>query len=163
MWEEGWLCRASALQMSTGVSLSGVPTSSTTGDFVTAKLSAAVNTAARNQLVVDAWKAIDADKRKSTLVFAADVEHILSLQAAFHESGVRACAVHGKTTADDRAAVLRGFRAGQIEVVVNCGIFTEGTNPSSYICYTGDFCHKLTLTPKPYLNPKALIYRISIP
>ena len=56
------------------------------------------------------------------------------VQAAFLAEGVDAYAVDGNTHALDRAEILRRFREGKIPVLLNCGVFTEGTDIPSVDC-----------------------------
>eukprot|EP00041_Stephanoeca_diplocostata_P015140 m.287001 g.287001 ORF g.287001 m.287001 type:complete len:689 (-) comp19942_c0_seq1:328-2394(-) len=129
MWEEGWLCQATPNKIDTNVSLSNVKTSSSTRDFSSVGLSAAVNTAARNQIIVESWRTYaQTSNRSSTLVFCVDVAHVKAVQAAFVASGVQAFFVDGETPAEERAQILDSFRAGKIPVLINCGVFTEGTD-----------------------------------
>jgi superfamily II DNA or RNA helicase len=52
--------------------------------------------------------------RKSTVVFAANVEHISSLVAAFKQiAGVEAVGVHGATPKSERAEILDRFNNGE--------------------------------------------------
>eukprot|EP00038_Savillea_parva_P011211 m.195928 g.195928 ORF g.195928 m.195928 type:complete len:694 (-) comp19657_c0_seq1:157-2238(-) len=135
MWDEGWLCPARPHRIETGVDLSSVPVSSATHDFSQTKLAAAVNDARRNVLIVEAWKALAHDKgRRSTLVFCVDTEHIRTLQAAFRAQGVEAYAVDGKTPTDERAVILERFREGTIPVLLNCAVYTEGTDIPTTDC-----------------------------
>jgi ATP-dependent helicase IRC3 len=123
MWDEGWLCKAKPHRIETGLDLSAVPVSSTTKEFSQPKLAEAVNDARRNALIVEAWVKLARDTgRRSTLVFCVDINHIRTLQAAFKAEGVAAYAVDGKTPADERAAVLEGFRDGAIPVLLNCAV-----------------------------------------
>jgi superfamily II DNA or RNA helicase len=52
--------------------------------------------------------------RKSTVVFAANVQHISSLVAAFKQiAGVEAVGVHGATPKSERAEILDRFNNGE--------------------------------------------------
>jgi ATP-dependent helicase IRC3 len=97
------------------------------GDFVASSLSELVNTPERNQLLVEAWRQ-HAAGRKSTLIFAVDVQHSKDIAQTFNELGIPAYSVDGQTRADTRADILDRFRAGEIPVLVNCAVFTEGTD-----------------------------------
>jgi hypothetical protein len=63
----------------TGIELPKLPV--TGGDFATGALASSTNTAARNAVVVQAWRdQAHATGRKSTLVFAVDVAHVRALE-----------------------------------------------------------------------------------
>lgn len=129
MWDEGWLCRAKPKHIETNIDLTHVPVTSTTGDFSQPKLAAATNNAKRNQLIVDSWRALAHESgRKSTLVFGVDVQHTADLQAAFVANGIEAYHVHGGTKKLERSEILADFRAQEFPVLINCGVYTEGTD-----------------------------------
>ncbi len=103
------------------------------GDFQPSDLSKAVNTERANEITVRSWQA-KAGSRKSTLVFCVDVAHIHGLTKAFRRKRIDARFVTGETPKMDRAATLDAFRAGEFPVLVNCGVFTEGTDVPNIDC-----------------------------
>ncbi|GAA5947523.1 hypothetical protein JCM3775_003328 [Rhodotorula graminis] len=115
------------------VDLSQVAVSDKTGDFKPASLSLALNSDATNELVVKAYLE-NAAGRRSTLVFAASVAHVLSLSTAFRDRGIDARIVHSGTPSSQREALYRSFRAGKFPVLVNCGILTEGADFPAIDC-----------------------------
>lgn len=102
-------------------------------DFQQAQLSRAVNIPLRNKIVFESWKKF-APGRKSTLVFAVDMEHTLTLCNVFRERGVDAEFVTSKTPAAERRDILNRFYNGAFPVLVNCGILTEGTDIPGIDC-----------------------------
>jgi superfamily II DNA or RNA helicase len=81
----------------------------------------------RQNAVVRVW----ADRRtewKSTLVFAATVAQAADLARRLGEAGARAEMVSGDTTESERRSATERFRRGDLDVLVNCGLFTEGTD-----------------------------------
>ncbi|KAL5348250.1 putative ATP-dependent helicase IRC3 [Pseudogymnoascus australis] len=104
-----------------------------TGDFQTGELSRAVNTDQSNEITVRTWLA-KAQERKSTLVFCVDLAHIAGLTKAFRDRGVDARFVTGDTPKIVRSETLDAFRAGEFPVLVNCGVFTEGTDVPNIDC-----------------------------
>lgn len=64
--------------------------------------------------------------RRSTLVFAVSVAHVVSLTNAFRERGVDARFVYEGTKQKERDELYCAFKAGEFAVLVNCGILTEG-------------------------------------
>jgi ATP-dependent helicase IRC3 len=104
-----------------------------TGDFQAGELSRAVNTAQINDITVRTWLA-KAEGRKSTLVFCIDLAHVSELTKAFQARGINARFVTGDTPRAERSATLDGFRAGDFPVLVNCGVFTEGTDVPNIDC-----------------------------
>ena len=61
-----------------------------------------------------------------TLIFATSVDHARTLAALLNESGVTARSVDGTTSHVVRRKIVKDFRAGQIEALVNYNVFTEG-------------------------------------
>ena len=79
----------------------------------------------RTLRIVEAYRDhIDPDW--STLIFATSVEHSQTVAALLTSRGVRARAVSGNTDTSSRRRIVEEFRAGEIEVLVNYGIFREG-------------------------------------
>ncbi|KAG0649265.1 ATP-dependent helicase irc3 [Hyphodiscus hymeniophilus] len=103
------------------------------GDFQPAELSSVVNTDAINEITVRSWLA-KAGGRKSTLVFCVDLAHVAGLTNKFREHGVEAQFVTGNTSKQERSARLDSFRRGEFPVLVNCGVFTEGTDIPNIDC-----------------------------
>ncbi|KAJ5495475.1 ATP-dependent helicase IRC3 [Penicillium diatomitis] len=103
------------------------------GDFALGSLSKAVNTATTNDITVRAWMA-NAQDRKSTLVFCVDVEHAKQLTARFREHGVDARYITANTHKTVRSEQLEAFRNQYFPVLLNCGLFTEGTDIPNIDC-----------------------------
>jgi len=123
----------------TKIELKGISTSTKENeagsDFVVSQLAKAIDVPDRNELVVDKWLEISGrEGKKSTLVFAANVKHIENLVAVFESRGVRAVGVHGKTDRDERRQIIQDFKDGEIPVIVNCGVFTEGVDIPNIDC-----------------------------
>ncbi|KAI1099907.1 P-loop containing nucleoside triphosphate hydrolase protein [Jackrogersella minutella] len=105
----------------------------TNGDFQTRELSNVVNTKQVNEITVRSWLA-KASGRKSTLVFCVDIAHIAGLTATFREYGIDARFVTGETPNVERSEILEAFRRCEFPVLVNCGVFTEGTDIPNIDC-----------------------------
>ncbi|KAJ6021436.1 ATP-dependent helicase IRC3 [Penicillium herquei] len=103
------------------------------GDFALGSLSEAVNTANTNNITVRAWLA-NSEGRKSTLVFCVDVEHAKQLTATFRDHGIDARYITATTHKNTRSQQLDAFRNGEFPVLLNCGLFTEGTDIPNIDC-----------------------------
>ncbi|KAF9584040.1 hypothetical protein BGW38_007776 [Lunasporangiospora selenospora] len=125
MIEDKWLCGLRVTTVKTELDLQEVKTRG--GDFVQKDLANKVNTPARNEVVVRSYMTY-ANERKSTVVFAVDIEHVHSLTEAFRQYGYDARALSSKTGDDERAQLLKDFRDQKFPIIVNCGILTEGTD-----------------------------------
>ncbi|MBE7182457.1 MAG: hypothetical protein INR71_14840 [Terriglobus roseus] len=131
MIDSGWLTDLVFTTVQSNVNLKRVKTSG--NDFQLAALSAAVNTRPTNEIIVQAWKH-RVGERKSTLVFCVDKAHVTSLTAMFRAHGVEAEYVTSDTTRSVRANRLEEFKAGRLPVLLNCGVFTEGTDIPNIDC-----------------------------
>ncbi|KAL6231916.1 hypothetical protein BDW75DRAFT_30570 [Aspergillus navahoensis] len=103
------------------------------GDFALGSLSKAVNTTQTNDITVRAWLA-NATERESTLVFCVDIEHTKRLTETFRKYGIDARYITGTTPKTTRDEQLDKFRAREFPVLLNCGLFTEGTDIPNVDC-----------------------------
>ncbi|KAH8912839.1 P-loop containing nucleoside triphosphate hydrolase protein [Coniochaeta sp. PMI_546] len=127
-----WLSDVLFTTVETSTDLSKVKRNAS-GDFQVPSLSKAVNTDQNNDLTVRTWFA-KASGRKSTLVFCVDLNHVASLTQKFRQYGVDARFVTGDTPDIERSQILDDFRNGVFPVLVNCGVFTEGTDIPNIDC-----------------------------
>lgn len=104
----------------------------TAGDFNASALGAAMTAAMAPQKIVEAWQTHA--KGRPTVGFAPTVPFSIEVAAAFADAGYRSVHLDGKTAADVRAAALDRFRAGEIDILWNVGLFTEGTDLPSIGC-----------------------------
>jgi ATP-dependent helicase IRC3 len=94
------------------------------GDFVESQLAQVVNTSERNSLLVTAYREYAAGRR--AVVFCVNVAHAMDVCQAFTAVGIRTSAVWGDMAREDRRAKLAQFSRGDIDVVTNCNVLTEG-------------------------------------
>ena len=100
------------------------------GDFQVNALSKVMNRAECRALAVKAWMEQGAGKR--TIVFCAGVEHAGNLADDFQSLGIRAEKIDGKTK--ERANVLQRFAKGEIQILTNYGVLTEGFDDPGVTC-----------------------------
>ncbi|KAI9202072.1 P-loop containing nucleoside triphosphate hydrolase protein [Polychytrium aggregatum] len=131
MIDEGWLCRVNPIAVETRVRIDEVPV--VAGDYAVDALSKAINKPERNNVIVQIYLS-QATGRKSTLVFAADIQHIEDLASEFRRHNVDVATVHGKMKSAERSGALKRFRDGQTPVLINCGIVSEGTDIPNIDC-----------------------------
>ncbi|KAG5960657.1 hypothetical protein E4U58_004580 [Claviceps cyperi] len=132
MISDKWLSDVIFTTVESSANLSKIKNSAF-GDFQTGELSKAVNTDEVNDIMVKTWihKAHD---RKSTLVFCVDLAHVAALTSRFRQYGYDARFVTGETPRLDRSEILDAFKRGEFPVLVNCGVFTEGTDIPNIDC-----------------------------
>ncbi len=129
---EKWLADVIFTTVESRANLSKVKLSSD-GDFATAQLAKAVNTPENNEITFKAWQA-EAGSRKSTLVFCVDLDHVSSLTSVFRQHGIDAQYITGSTKKRIRGERLDAFRDRKFPVLLNCGVFTEGTDIPNIDC-----------------------------
>ena len=105
----GYLCDVRAVQ----VAVSGTP-------------------AAAAAMFVAAWNEHGAGR--PTLVFAPTVALAHWYAAAFMDDGTAAVAVDQTTPMTERMALIRQLERGELHVLVNCEVFTEGTDIPCVAC-----------------------------
>lgn len=71
---------------------------------------------------------------RRTIVFCSGVRHALAVAEALNAMGGHAVAVHGKTAPEIRDMSIDAFATGGIQYLVNCNLFTEGTDIPSCGC-----------------------------
>ena len=124
----GWLAEVRGYRVVTQTNLSDVST--TSGDFNQIELEATINTPERNKAIVEAWQ--EKGGSRPTVAFVAGIEHAKALSEAFTAAGVPSEAVWGADI--DRKAKLDAFRAGEVKVLTNCNVLTEGVDIPSIGC-----------------------------
>ncbi len=131
MIDDKWLADVRFTTVQSGADLSKVKTAR--GDFQIGGLSKAVNDPEANDITVRSWLA-EAKNRKSTLVFAVDLAHVAALTAAFRAHSIDARFITGETEIGLRAQRLASFKTGEFPVLINCGLFLEGTDIPTIDC-----------------------------
>jgi len=96
----------------------------TGGDYDEAQLAERMDRPRLVGDVVEHWLRL-ADGRR-TVVFAVNVAHAVHLSREFGRAGVAAAHLDGSTPLAERDALLAQLAAGTLDVMVNCGVLTEG-------------------------------------
>lgn len=102
------------------------------GDYEERQLAERMDRAELVGDIVTHWHRL-AERRK-TVVFATSVAHAIHLTEEFVKSGVKAACIDGKTPKDERDEILAKLSRGEIEVVVNCMVLTEGWDQPDISC-----------------------------
>ena len=101
-------------------------------DFDMDEVEAIMNRKVINQKVVEEWKN-HAEFRK-TVVFCSTVKHAEDLLKEFIAEGVNAKIVTGETPKPERAETLHNLAHGNVQVVVNVAVLTEGFDAPPVSC-----------------------------
>ena len=65
-------------------------------------------------------------KDRKGIVYAINISHAKKIMELYQEHGIKAVAIDSKTPAMERQADIEAFRKGDIQVLVNVDIFSEG-------------------------------------
>ncbi|MEM6989296.1 MAG: DEAD/DEAH box helicase [Myxococcota bacterium] len=122
MIDDGFLRPLRGLRFDTGVDLAGVALRG--DDYDEVALAEAVDVQARNLLVARAIQECTRDRR--TIAFCVGVGHALNLSRELRGVGVPAAMVCGETPRQERSEILERFRSGELRVITNVGVLTEG-------------------------------------
>lgn len=130
MIEEGLLSNFEGYRIKTECSLKGISTKN--GDFTSSKLSCVINCSNRNKLIINSYKDIaNGDK---AVCFTSSIRHSEELCKEFQENGIQAISIKGKLAKTHRESILRDFKSGKIQVLINCNLLTEGFDEPSIQC-----------------------------
>jgi hypothetical protein len=122
MIKAGYLCDIRGVSIRTGTDLDDVRTRQ--GDFITGDLAEAIDTEGRNQLIADAY--LEHAMGRKAIVFCVDVQHALHVAEVMEDNGVSCRAVYGDMDTDERRKTLEAFATGEIQMLSNCNLLTEG-------------------------------------
>jgi superfamily II DNA or RNA helicase len=130
MINDGFLAPLLGFRIATGADLTRVSSSGL--DFSGEELSEAVDIEDRNALVARSIQELARDRR--TIAFCVTVNHARHLCIALNRLGVSAGIVYGEMPSEARAGVLADFRKGQIQVLANVAVLTEGFDDPGVSC-----------------------------
>ena len=100
------------------------------GDFQVGSLSKIMNTPKKRAIALKSW--LKKGQGRKTIAFCAGVAHAHQLANDFTSHGIKADAIDGRTA--NRRDILQRFRNGDIEVLTNYGVLTEGFDEPKIEC-----------------------------
>jgi superfamily II DNA or RNA helicase len=117
----------------------------TAEDFDMAEVEAIMNRAPITQAVIGHWR--EKAGERQTVVFCSTVDHARSVTAAFNAVGVAAGLIQGDMADTDRKTTLDAYAAGELRVVVNVAVLTEGWDhpPTSCVVLLRPSSYKSTM------------------
>ncbi|WP_217922219.1 DEAD/DEAH box helicase [Miltoncostaea oceani] len=135
--EQRVLARPITHTISTEIDLEGLLTAAergeiekTFGDFPQRVLKQLVKQAPRNQSILQAYlDGPDGDRSTDfgrTIVYAVNIAHATVLATLFKDRGIACEAVHTARSRDENREAIRAFREGEVRVLVNVQMLTEG-------------------------------------
>lgn len=105
---------------------------SSKGDFEVGSAGRALMDAQAPSQIAEAWVKYGEDRK--TIVFTPTVETAGAVASELLRRGVSAAMVHGGTPLEERRDLLRRFKSGDVKVLCNCGVLTEGFDEPSVSC-----------------------------
>lgn len=98
-----------------------------------------------NDRIVESWQAHAADRQ--TVIFCSTVDHAYHVKDAFTQAGVTAACIEGTLGERERAAILDAYDRGEIQVIVNVAVLTEGWDhqPTSCVILLRPSSYKSTM------------------
>ena len=142
---EGFLVPPKTFVIDVGVQQDLQNVRKTVSDFDMGQVEQIMNKRAINEKIVEEWQE-KAGNRK-TVIFCSTVAHAHDVCDEFRKSQVRAEIVTGETPSEERKQILHDLEHGDVQVVVNVAVLTEGFDapPISCIVLTRPCSYKSTM------------------
>lgn len=99
------------------------------GDFSLLQLYNKLCTESRNNLIIDIYKKEMIERK--TIIFCINIKHSKIITQLLKSCGISAAHIDGTMNAIERNAILTSFRNGEISVICNCQLLTEGFDEPS--------------------------------
>ena len=77
-----------------------------------------------NAAVVDQW--LELGENRQTVVFCSTIQHAVAVKDAFDDRGISSGLITGELSARERSNILERYSTGEIKVIVNVQVLTEG-------------------------------------
>lgn len=94
------------------------------GDYVESQLESRMDTPKLIGDICENWARICPDRK--TIIFASGVKHSIHIAETFNQGGVKAEHIDGSTDKEQRDNIIERFKSGEVRVLVNCQVLTEG-------------------------------------
>lgn len=104
----------------------------TAGDYNQKQLERAMNKTKLVGSIFHTWEKLA--RNRPTVIFASGVAHSLHIQERFTANGIRCEHIDGETDLHRRAEILDQLHTGEIDVLTNVGVCTEGWDEPRVSC-----------------------------
>ncbi|KGJ22911.1 DEAD/DEAH box helicase [Paracoccus sanguinis] len=117
----------------------------TADDYDMGAVAAIMNRAPITEEVVRHWE--EKAGNRQTVVFCSTVAHAIDVATAFNEAGNPAAVVLGDMGSAERKMVLEAYASGEVQVIVNVAVLTEGWDhpPTSCVVLLRPSSYKSTM------------------
>jgi len=142
---EGFLVKPIAYVIDVGVQGELNEVRRLANDFDMEQVEAIMNRTIINERVVKEWLEKASDRK--TVVFCSTIRHANALLNEFIANNINAEIVTGETPSNERADILHSLEFGDVQVVINVAVLTEGFDapPVSCIVLTRPCSYKSTM------------------
>ncbi len=127
MIEDGHLSDVEGYSVKTGIDISDVD--SHNGDFSLSLLYKKLCTDSRNSMIIDLYIKEMTDRK--TLIFCINIAHSKQITQLLNFHGISASHIDGMMKDNERKSILSAFHNGEISVLCNCQLLTEGFDEPS--------------------------------
>lgn len=117
----------------------------TVSDFDMAEVAEIMDHAPITEEVIRHWQ--DKAKDRPTVVFCSTVAHAAHVAEAFNAAGIPTGLIHGDLPGEERRNILAAFARGEIRVITNVAVLTEGWDhpPTSCVVLLRPSSYKSTM------------------
>lgn len=117
----------------------------TVSDFDMSEVAEIMDRAPITEEVIRHWQGKTADRQ--TVVFCSTVAHAAHVAEAFNAAGIPTGLIHGDLPGEERRNILAAFAAGEIRVITNVAVLTEGWDhpPTSCVVLLRPSSYKSTM------------------
>jgi hypothetical protein len=117
----------------------------TSADFDMTEVADIMDRAPVTDEVIRHWREKAGDRQ--SVVFCSTVAHADHVTEAFHAAGITAALIHGDLASEARKSILANYAAGDIRVIVNVAVLTEGWDhpPTSCVVLLRPSSYKSTM------------------
>ena len=117
----------------------------TADDFDMAEVDAIMNRSPVTEAVIRHWR--EKAGERQTVVFCSTISHARNVTDAFNAAGVAAGFIHGEMADADRKETLTAYASGELRVIVNVAVLTEGWDhpPTSCVVLLRPSSYKSTM------------------
>ena len=102
------------------------------GDYVIKDLEQLMSDRAIYSDVLKSWQRLAGGDK--TIAYCVSVKHAKETAEMFRNAGYKAVAIDGGTPDKQREEIMRQFRSGEIQILCNCAIISEGVSIDDVAC-----------------------------
>ena len=143
---EGHLVRPRTFVVDIGINDELRQVKRTSIDFDMKEVESIMNKTVLTDKIIEHWR-IKAGERQ-TIVFCSTVQHAVDVTKAFVDHGIKAEMIDGKLAIGTRRDILKRYDRGDIQVLINVAVLTEGFDhqPTSCVLLLRPSSWKSTMT-----------------